>query len=59
MTAIGDSGDVPHHPAVTFVPHKNHKKRPAATVFPTFHDLERLCWFDYRQRQLIFDKKTN
>jgi len=37
MASIGQSGDVPHHPADTLVPHKNHKTRHAATEFPTFH----------------------
>lgn len=37
MGTIGQSGDVPHHPTDTFVPHKNHKKRQPATEFATFH----------------------
>ncbi|ERP88625.1 hypothetical protein Q669_09205 [Labrenzia sp. C1B10] len=37
MATIGHSGDVPHHSTDTFEPHKNHKKRRAATEFPTFH----------------------
>jgi hypothetical protein len=37
MATIGQSGDVPHRPTDTFVAHKNHKNRQAATEFPTFH----------------------